>query len=251
MFILITSTAPNPPKRSSGGGVQSVTGNIVDNTDPINPVVTQVQPDWNAVSGLAEILNKPSIPAAGANTALSNLASVSINAALEAQAAKDLGSTSKPFRDLFIYGAGTYGTTSLKLTGTPTGARVLTIPDATDTLALLAAVQTLTNKRITQRVVTTTDDATAVIDVAVTDVYELSAIANNTTFSFTGTPTDGQKFIIRYKDAGVQKNLTWTGFVAIGITLPSTTTAGKWGYVGVTWNAAAGAYHAIAEGTQA
>lgn len=42
--------------------VSSVTGNIVDNTDPANPIVTQVQPDWDAVSGLAEILNKPTIP---------------------------------------------------------------------------------------------------------------------------------------------------------------------------------------------
>lgn len=43
-------------------GVSSVTGNIVDNTNPANPIVTQVQPDWDAVSGLAEILNKPTIP---------------------------------------------------------------------------------------------------------------------------------------------------------------------------------------------
>ena len=45
-----------------GGGVEGVTGNIVDNTDPLNPVVTQVNADWNAVSGVAEILNKPTIP---------------------------------------------------------------------------------------------------------------------------------------------------------------------------------------------
>jgi nitrogen fixation protein len=45
-----------------GGAVETVTGNIVDNTDPLNPVVTQVQPDWDAVSGLGEILNKPTIP---------------------------------------------------------------------------------------------------------------------------------------------------------------------------------------------
>lgn len=43
-------------------GVQSVTGNIVNNTDPLNPIVTQVQSDWNASSGLGQILNKPTIP---------------------------------------------------------------------------------------------------------------------------------------------------------------------------------------------
>ena len=72
----------------------------------------------------------------------------------------------------------------------------------------ISSTNTLTNKRITQRVVTTTDDATAVIDIDTTDVYELSAVANATTFSTTGTPTDGQKLMIRFKDAGVAKGLT-------------------------------------------
>ncbi len=43
----------------AAGAVQSVSGNIVDNTDPANPIVTQVQSDWNAGSGLAHILNQP------------------------------------------------------------------------------------------------------------------------------------------------------------------------------------------------
>ena len=51
-----------------GGAVDSVTGNIVNNTDPANPVVTQVQPDWNASSGLGQILNKPTIPSAQVNS---------------------------------------------------------------------------------------------------------------------------------------------------------------------------------------
>lgn len=51
-----------------GGSVDGVTGNIVNNTDPANPVVTQVQPDWNASSGLGQILNKPSIPSAQVNS---------------------------------------------------------------------------------------------------------------------------------------------------------------------------------------
>lgn len=156
------------------------------------------------------------------------------------------------------------GTNSLTLTGSiaSTGSRVtkgwFTDIESTNAptvggtaLPTATSTTTFTNKAITQRVVTTTDDATAVIDVAVTDVYELSAIANNTTFSFTGSPTDGQKFIIRYKDAGVSKTLTWTGFVAIGITLPTATTANKWGYVGVQYNAAAAAYHALATVTEA
>jgi len=115
----------------------------------------------------------------------------------------------------------------------------------------LTATRTLTNKRITQRVVTTTDDATAEINVDTTDQYQLSAVANATTFTVTGTPTDGQKLIIRYKDAGVAKGLTFTGFTAMGVTIPTTTTAGKWGYVGCIYNLAATTWHVVAVGTEA
>lgn len=109
-----------------------------------------------------------------------------------------------------------------------------------------------TSGGVLERVVTTTDDATAVIDVAVTDTYELSAISNNTTFSTTGTPTDGQKIMIRWKDAGVSKTLTWDAiFVAIGVTLPTATTAGKWQYVGCQYNSGAAKFHVLAVGTQA
>lgn len=138
------------------------------------------------------------------------------------------------------------------ITSSHTDNRTITLPNATDTLVGKATTDTLTNKRITQRVVTTTDDATAVIDVDVTDVYELSAVANATTFSTTGTPTDGQKLIIRFKDAGVAKGLTWDAvFVAIGVTAPTTTVAGKWHYVGATYNSAATKWHIIATGVQA
>jgi hypothetical protein len=131
------------------------------------------------------------------------------------------------------------------LTLTTSAATDVTLP-TTGTLATLAGTETFTNKRITQRVVTTTDDATAVIDTDVTDVYQLSAVANATEFTLTGTPTDGQKLLIRLKDAGAGKALTWTGFTAIGVTLPATTVASKWHYIGCTYNSAATAWHAIA-----
>jgi len=122
---------------------------------------------------------------------------------------------------------------------------------SSDTVVVTTGAQTLEDKAITKRVVTTTDDATAVIDVAVTDIYELTAIANATTFSFTGTPVDGQNIVIRFKDAGVTKGLTWTGFTAIGVTLPTATTAGKWTYVGVIYNAGASQYQVVAVTTEA
>ena len=130
--------------------------------------------------------------------------------------------------------------------------KVMTTPaTASDTLCAIAATQTLTNKRITPRVVTATDDATAVIDVDVTDQYQLTAVANATEFTVTGTPVNGQKLLIRLKDAGVAKGLTWTGFTAIGVTLPTTTVASKTHYVGCIYNSAASTWDAVAVGAEA
>jgi len=120
-----------------------------------------------------------------------------------------------------------------------------------DTFPTASSTTTLTNKRITQRVATTTDDATAVIDCDTTDQYELSAIANATEFTVTGTPTDGQKLIIRFKDAGAAKGLTFTGFTALGVTIPTTTVISKWGYVGAVYNLAATTWHVLAVGAEA
>ena len=76
--------------------------------------------------------------ASGANTALSNLASVAINTALldDAAAADDFGSATLPWKDIFLAGSsGTPGTNNFRLTGASTsGTRVITLPDASATL---------------------------------------------------------------------------------------------------------------------
>ena len=89
---------------------------------------------------------------------------------------------------------------------------------------------------IAKRVVTTATDTTAAINTDITDVYELTGMAGATTFTLTGTPTDGQMLIVRVKDDGTTRVLTWTGFTAIGVTLPANSTAGKWHYVGCIYN---------------
>lgn len=73
-IVVIPNGAALAWNKETGGAVDSVTGNIVDNTDPTNPVVTQVQSDWDSASGLSEILNKPDlsiyVPYTGATTNL-------------------------------------------------------------------------------------------------------------------------------------------------------------------------------------
>lgn len=100
---------------------------------------------------------------------------------------------------------------------------------------------------VVSRVISQADDSTAVIDVTATDVYELTAMANATTFSTTGTPVDGQKIIIRFKDNGSARGLTWNGiFRAIGVTLPTTTTASKQHYVDCIYNSNASKFDVLA-----
>jgi hypothetical protein len=134
-----------------------------------------------------------------------------------------------------------------------TADRTVTLPLLTsgDEFVFKAHTQTLTNKRVTPRVVTATDDATAVIDCDSTDHYQLTAIANATEFTVTGTPTNGQKLLIRLKDAGVAKALTWTGFTAIGCTAPTTTVAGKTHYIGAVYNSAASTWNILAVAVEA
>jgi len=111
---------------------------------------------------------------------------------------------------------------------------------------------TLTNKRITPRVASTADDATAVIDCDSADQYQLTAVANATEFSVSGTPTAGQRLVIRFKDAGVAKAITWNAvFRAIGVTLPTTTVVSKTHYVGAIYNATDSKWDVLAVSVEA
>jgi hypothetical protein len=72
------------------------------------------------------------------NNTLSNLGTTAINSPLlpNSAGAFDFGSAIKPWRDLWLAGSsGTPASNNFRFTGTPTGARVVTIPDATFTIA--------------------------------------------------------------------------------------------------------------------
>lgn len=94
----------------------------------------------------------------------------------------------------------------------------------------------------------TTDDATSVINCDTYNEYYLTAIANATEFSVTGTPTTGMEIFIGFKDAGVSKALTWTGITGLGQVLPTSTVASKWHIVRLKY---IGAWYAIAVGVEA
>lgn len=102
--------------------------------------------------------------------------------------------------------------------------------------------ETLTNKRINPRLVTatsyTTDTGTS-LNIANCDQFEVTAQAGALKFNNPGgTPLGGQKLIIRIKDNGTARALTYdTQFRAMGNALPSTTVLSKTLYMGFIYNA--------------
>lgn len=66
----------------------------------------------------------------------------------------------------------------------------------------------------------------------------LTAMAAATTIAApTGTPVQSQSLVFRFKDDGTARAITWNAiFRAIGVTLPTTTTANKLLYVGCKYN---------------
>lgn len=94
-----------------------------------------------------------------------------------------------------------------------------------------SATATLTNKRITPRVLTITSSATPTINTDDYDAASITALATDITSmsaSLSGTPTNFQKLIIRIKDDGTARAITWgASFEAKGVVLPTTTVISK------------------------
>ena len=104
---------------------------------------------------------------------------------------------------------------------------------------LPSATQTLTNKRVTPRVGSTTSSATPTINTDNVDIYNLTAqtvdITSFTT-NLTGTPTDGQVLIIEITGTAARA-ITWgASFEASTVALPTTTVTTNMLAVGFIYN---------------
>ena len=99
--------------------------------------------------------------------------------------------------------------------------------------------QTLTNKRINSRVSSAASASSLTPDVSAFDQYAYTALAAGLTINApTGTPVDGTKLMFRILDNGTSRTITWNStYTAIGVTLPTSTTANKTIYVGCIYNA--------------
>lgn len=92
------------------------------------------------------------------------------------------------------------------------------------------------------------NNASLTIDADTYNHYALTAMSAATTINApTGTLVDGQRLVIRLKDNGTARALTWNSvFRAIGVTLPTTTVISKTHYIGCIYNAADTKWDAVA-----
>ncbi|ART68211.1 hypothetical protein BTO20_06095 [Mycobacterium dioxanotrophicus] len=105
---------------------------------------------------------------------------------------------------------------------------------------------------------TSAGGAVGTINLNTTEQLNLSVpVGTSIGWQFSGSPLDGQSLLIRIKDTGTAVPLGWatigggaSWFRPIGVTLPTTTVAGKWLYVGCKWNAADSVLDVIAVGQE-
>lgn len=113
----------------------------------------------------------------------------------------------------------------------------------------VSSTSTLTNKRITKRVGTTTSSATPTINTDNVDMYTLTAQAvaiTSFTTNLSGTPTDGQTLWIAITGTAARA-ITWgSSFEASTVALPTTTVSTNRLDVGFVWNAATSKWRCVA-----
>jgi len=134
------------------------------------------------------------------------------------------------FADLLNYYAGPFNAYATYTWDVPGDINASTAYYLNGTL-LKDSTETLTNKRITQRVTTITSSATPTINTNNCDAVTITALATNITSMTTnlsGTPTNFQKLLIRIKDNGTARAITWgASFIPMGSALPTTTVVSK------------------------
>jgi hypothetical protein len=96
-------------------------------------------------------------------------------------------------------------------------------------VATISGVQTITNKRWRPRNVTIVTAGTLDPAPATSDIYMVTGLANNLTINApTGFTVLGEQLLFRINDNGTARTLTWNAiYKPMGVTLPTTTVAGK------------------------
>lgn len=137
--------------------------------------------------------------------------------------------TTSVWKPLRVYGS----TVNLFAAGT------LTATVSTTGLNVVGSVADSGGNVRNPRVQTVASSATVTPNADTDDLVAITAQAAALTIAnATGTPVQGQKLLIRIKDNGTARAITFgTNYRAMGVALPTTTTANKTMYLGFIWNA--------------
>lgn len=142
---------------------------------------------------------------------------------------------------------------NFKATAVVTEAEGISSNDNDTTLPTSAAVKDYVDSASAgshaPRVSTIASSATPSINVSTTDQFNIAALATNiTSVSISGTPADGQKLMIRIKDDGTTRTITWgSSFQSSGIaSLLASTAASKTHHVGLIYDASVAKWVCIA-----
>lgn len=126
---------------------------------------------------------------------------------------------------------------------------VVVTSGAVDTTKVVTPGVLTTGTRINPRTNTVTSSATPSINTDTTDIFTITAqgeAITSMTTNLSGTPVNGQKLIIRIKDDGTARAITWgASFASRGATLPTTTVLGKYQYNGFIYNSTASVWDLV------
>lgn len=148
----------------------------------------------------------------------------------------------------------TGGDTDISIDLTPKGTG--RVKSATVNIPTISSTDTFTNKRITKRIVSTasyTTDTGTSLNCDTTDAFIVTAQAGALLFNNpSGTGTQGQPLLIRIKDNGTARALTYgSEFRAMGTALPSTTVLSKTLYMLFIYNSTDTKWDLVAAGQEA
>jgi hypothetical protein len=103
---------------------------------------------------------------------------------------------------------------------------------------------------IQTRTVTVSTGATITPTSATADVYEVTALDTATSIAApSGAPDNNQRLLLKIRDNGTARALTWDAvYRVVEVTLPTTTTINKTLYVGCIYNTTDSKWDVLAVG---